>query len=144
MIRAVLIPFAAALAVSATAHAGATRTPFSCPRDAISEAHDTPQLVGRAVLRLVPTDYASLTSMGYRAWTHASVVGVVSTRRRLYAPQPPLRGLAVRLCGSAVADLSWTVFLEFPDCQMPCSEDTALAVRTRHGWQIWYSEFRRP
>jgi len=144
LIRAALIALAAALATSPAAHAGVARTPFSCPRDAISGTRDTPQLVERAVLRLVPTEYALLTSMGQRAWTHASVVGVVSTRRRLYAPQPPLRALAVRLCGARVADMSWAVFLVFPDCQMPCSEDTALAVRTRHGWQIWYSEFRRP
>jgi hypothetical protein len=133
-----------ALAAATGVHANAGKLPFSCPRDAIVENSDSPQVVERAVLRLIPTEYASLESMGSPAWGHAVVVGVVSTRRRFYAPQPPLRGLAVRLCGAAVADLSWTVFLEFPECQTVCSEDVALAARTPHGWRLWYSEFRHP
>jgi hypothetical protein len=82
--------------------------------------------------------------MGSPAWRHATIGGVVSLTRRLHAPQPPLRSLAVRLCGETIADGSWVVFFDFPECQIPCSQDTALVARTRRGWMIWYSEFRRP
>jgi hypothetical protein len=142
--RALVIVVVAALASPTLAYAKDGKLPFSCPRDATSELSDSPQVVERAVLRLIPAEYASLRSMGSPAWQHAVVVGVVSTEKRLYAPQPPLRRLAVRLCGAAVADLSWTVFLKFPECQTVCSEDVALVARTPRGWRFWYTEFRHP
>jgi len=128
----------------AAAGASAGRLPFTCPRDALFAANASPAVVARAALRLVPSAYASLNSQGSRAWPHAEVAGAVAMAKRLYAPQPPLRALALRLCGTNVADASWVIFLRFPECQMPCSEDTAIAARTTHGWVIWYSEFRRP
>src|SRR5205085_5197509 len=101
----------------------------SCPNAAPTLTR-TPAAVARAVLRLVPSEYRRLRSMGRPAWPHAQVVGIVSLGRRLYAPQAPLRTLAVRLCGRKVADASWVVFLQFPWCQLPCSEDTAFVAHT--------------
>jgi hypothetical protein len=143
VIRPVL---AIGLIVAAWAAVGASARalPFACPRGVVYAANASPGIVGRAVLQLVPTAYASLESQGSRAWPHAKVAGAVSLAKRLYAPQPPLRTLAVHLCGANVADASWVVFFDFPECQMPCSEDTAIAARTERGWVIWYSEYRRP
>jgi hypothetical protein len=126
------------------AAASASKLPFSCPRDLVRPISDTPAVVARAALRLVPVEYHALRSQRAPGWPQARVVGVVSTDGRFYAPQPPLRALAVRLCGKSVADASWAIFFQFPECQLPCSEDTALAADTRRGWRIWYSEFRRP
>jgi hypothetical protein len=96
------------------------------------------------VLRLIPSEYHRLSSLSRPAWRHPEILGLVSLLPRLQPPGPPLRELAVRLCGSKVAEASWVVFLYFPECQMPCSEDTAIVTRTRSGWRLWYSKYRRP
>jgi hypothetical protein len=143
ILASVAAAIALASVVVAAVGAPSAAPAVACPRDTAVSVQ-TPATVERAVLRLVPNEYRRLRSMGRPAWPHAQVVGVVSLVRRLYAPQPPLRALAVRLCGAKVADASWVVFLQFPWCQLPCSEDTAFAAHTRTGWRIWYSEFRRP
>jgi hypothetical protein len=112
----------------------------ACPPGVVSRVSDTPAIVQRAVQPLIPKEYARLRSMGQPAWPHARVVGVVSVSMR----SAPLRSTALRLCGEQVADSSWTVFVEFPSCQIPCSEDVALVARTKHGWRFWYDEYRRP
>jgi hypothetical protein len=99
-----------------------------------------------AVRRLVPHEYARLSSMGHPAWRHFEVLGLTFLAPTYVIPHPAprYRSLARRLCGARVADWSWAVQLDFPECQIPCSEDVALLTLTRGGWRIWYSEFRRP
>ena len=96
------------------------------------------------MLRLIPGEYHRLSSMSRPAWHHPEILGLVSLLPRLQPPGPPLRQLAVKLCGSKVAEASWVVFLYFPECQIPCSEDTAIVTRTLNGWRLWYSEYRHP
>ncbi|MGH2935056.1 MAG: hypothetical protein ACRDL2_11165 [Gaiellaceae bacterium] len=141
---AALVVLIAAAAGLMAAEAASSTHPFSCPRNVVNAVYVPPATVARTALKLVPVEYASLSSMGKRAWPYAGVHGVVSLAKRLQPPQPPLRSLVVRLCGLTVADASWAVFFYFGNCQLPCSEDTAIAARTKHGWVIWYSAYRRP
>jgi hypothetical protein len=124
------------------AEAGRSPLAFRCPKPVAASAAARPEAVLTAARRLVPREYARLSSMGRPAWPGFRVMGAVP----LFEPPfvPALRRLAVRLCGSRAANRSWAVFIYFPNCQMPCSVDAALIARTARGWRFWHSAFRHP
>jgi hypothetical protein len=105
------------------------------------------QSVAAAVRAQVPRVYADLTSMGQPAWPHFQVQAMIVMDQIPLAQisGPRIFGLkryvelAARRCGRATALSSVLVFLEFPLCQIPCSEDWAYVARTRRGWRLWTS-----
>ena len=118
--------------------------PFSCPPRTQLLPGPGPQIeaVVRTVRRLVPHEYAQLTSMGRLAWPAFQIDAIAQL-----APTPWTQSLfrrARKLCGRFVAASSWAVFLYFPHCQIPCSEDTAFVMLTKRGWRLWYTEFPEP
>ena len=133
-----------AIAISATARATSARV--TCPRPYGAPAASDAASVIEATKRLVPHEYARLTSMGHVAWRHFQIQALFSLSPTYVVrqPAPVYRRIARRLCGEAVTERSWAVILQFPDCQLPCSEDVAFLARERRGWRIWYSEFHRP
>jgi hypothetical protein len=146
-VRLGLIALAVAgLVLAAGLESAPAKGPFHCPALSIPVADQsqeaTPEEVLRVARRLVPREYAALSSMGDPAWQHFQVRGIVSLEFRQNSSH--LVDLAQRLCGGNVTRASWAVQLFFPNCQLPCAFDDALLVRTRAGWRIWYSEFRRP
>jgi hypothetical protein len=142
IVRAGMLAAFGAVAASPAPAAARSPLPFSCP--VVTETAAKPERVLAAARQLVPHEYARLRSMGRPAWQHFQIQALVQLSRRIYGPQPPLRRLAVRLCGARVADRTWALSLQFPECQIPCSEDVALVAPTLRGWRIWYSAFRRP
>jgi hypothetical protein len=122
-----------------------------CPRHVRPAITFGPALllaVTRAVKAQVPRVYPNLTSMGHPAWPDFQIQAIVvlnqlPTLGPDYAPR--IRGLdryeklAARACGLRAANASVLVFLQFPNCQLPCSLSWAYLTRTRGGWHLWTS-----
>ena len=121
-----------------------------CPR------HVTPAItfgparwivVLRAVRTQVPRVFADLTSMGHPAWQRVQVQALVGLNQLPLGTytRPAVRGLdryerfAIRACGRSTAGASVLVFLQFPNCQLPCSFGWAYVTPTRAGWHLWTS-----
>ncbi len=92
--------------------------------------------------------YAKLSSMGHKAWPRFQIralIGPLSGGPLGADFGPPVRGfkrysaLAARACGRSAADSSVLVFLEFPNCQLPCAYSWAYLTLTRNGWPLWTS-----
>ena len=98
----------------------------------------------RAVKARVPRLYADLTSMGHRAWPGFTIAALISLRatpnyalpHRIGGTQPYF-SIAKRACGFKTAFASVLVFLDFPNCQLPCSRSWVYATSTARGWHVW-------
>jgi hypothetical protein len=107
--------------------------------------------VVKAIKAQVPRVFANLTSMGHPAWRLAQVQALVRLNQLPLGGQegssflPPVQGLtryetlAARACGRTTALASVLVFLQFPECQLPCSFGWAYVTPTRAGWHLWTS-----
>jgi len=103
--------------------------------------------VMRAVKTQVPHVFANLTSMGHPAWQHVQMQAALRLNQLPLGGglTPPVRGLdryeqfAVRACGRTAAQASVLVFLQFPNCQIPCAFGWAYVTPTRPGWHLWTS-----
>ena len=106
--------------------------------------------VVQAIKAQVPRVFANLTSMGEPAWPHVQVQALVRLNQlplggRASGYRPPVGGLtryatiAARGCGRAAALASVLVFLQFPECQLPCAFGWAYVTSTRSGWHLWTS-----
>jgi hypothetical protein len=106
--------------------------------------------VVQAIKAQVPRVFANLTSMGHPAWRLAQVQALVRLNQLPLGGQeggfrPPVGGLgrystlAARACGRTAALASVLVFLQFPECQIPCSFGWAYVTPTRAGWHLWTS-----
>lgn len=53
----------------------------------------------------------------------------------------PYHGIAAHLCGAAVANRSWVVFLFFPKLKWSASlsQGVVFVARTTAGWHVWYT-----
>ena len=139
------------LAASAPARTATPAVVGGCPQQVIPLLTSRPGrmiAVTRAVKAQVPRVYEHLTSMGHRAWPGFEIDAfVVLNRLPLSFGSAPtrIRGLgkheelAARACGTRTARASVLVFLEFPNCQLPCSFGWAYVTRTRRGWHLWTS-----
>jgi hypothetical protein len=103
--------------------------------------------VTRAINAQVPRVYANLSSMGHPAWPGFQIQALVGLNQLPLGgyTRPAVRGLdryesfAVRACGRTAALASVLVFLQFPNCQLPCSFGWAYLTPTRAGWHLWTS-----
>ena len=98
----------------------------------------------RAVHARVPRLYADLTSMGHAAWPGFTISALINLRQPPTDPLPyritgtdPYFSIAKRACGSKAAITSVLVFLEFPNCQIPCGQSWVFATSTASGWHVW-------
>jgi hypothetical protein len=135
------------------AHSPKTRAALNvgggCPRHVKRVADFEPAqaiAVLRAVKAQVPRVYANLTSMGHPAWRRFQVQALVHLDQlSLGGGLSAVRGLrryetvAARACGKTAAIASVLVFLEFPNCQLPCAFGSAYVTPTRSGWHLWTS-----
>ena len=104
--------------------------------------------ITRAIRAQVPRVYANLTSMGHPAWPGFQIQALVGLNQQplggTFRPAR-VRGLSryetvgARACGRQAAHESILVFLDFPNCQLPCSVSWAYLTRTRAGWHLWTS-----
>ena len=106
--------------------------------------------VVKAVRAQVPRVFANLTSMGHPAWRLAQVQALVRLNQLPLGGEgggfrPRVSGLgryatlAARACGRTAELASVLVFLQFPECQLPCSFGWAYVTPTRAGWHLWTS-----
>ena len=104
--------------------------------------------INRALRAEVPRVFANLTSMGHKAWPRFQIRALIGPLNG--APLggdvgPPIRGfkryvaLASRACGRRAAEWSVLVILEFPNCQLSCSNGWAYLTPTQSGWHLWTS-----
>jgi hypothetical protein len=122
-----------------------------CPRHVKPSVEFPParwSAISRALKSQVPRVYANLTSMGDKAWPRFQIralIGPLSGGPLGADVGPPIRGfkrymaLAARACGRRAANDSVLVFLEFPNCQLPCANAWAYLTFTRTGWHLWTS-----
>lgn len=135
---------------SAPARASARAVTGGCPRHVKPAIDYGPArwiAISRALKAEVPRVYANLTSMGHKAWPRFHIrASIVLTTGPVGADfGPPVRGfkryvaLAARACGPRAASSSVLVFLEFPNCQLSCSNSWAYLTPTQSGWHLWTS-----
>jgi hypothetical protein len=129
----------------------AVRVTGGCPRQAKAAIQFGPAqwvAINRAIRAEVPRVFADLTSMGHKAWPGFQIRAVIAPLGG--APLgadagPPIRGfkryvaLASRACGRRAAEWSALVILQFPNCQLPCSNGWAYLTPTQRGWHLWSS-----
>jgi hypothetical protein len=92
---------------------------------------EPPQTIAvmRALKAQVPRVYANFTSMGQPAWPRFQIQALVHLNQLPLGgrSRPAVQGLdryeriAVRACGRTAALASVVVFLQFPNCQLPCA-----------------------
>jgi hypothetical protein len=135
---------------SAPARSDAVDVPGGCPRRIASFVSTRAQLTkdaAAAAAAQVPRVFGRLTSMGHPAWRHSQLDALIFLSRvpLAFGHEPRVRGLeryvkiAGAACGRRTADASALVFLEFPDCQLPCAYQWAYITRLRRGWRLWTS-----
>jgi hypothetical protein len=121
-----------------------------CPQNVTAAISFGPRrwvAISRALQAQVPRVYANLTSMGHIAWPGFQIRALVLLSGGPLGADfgPAIRGfknyvtLAARACGLRAADNSVLVFLQFPNCQLPCSNSWAYLTFTRKGWHLWTS-----
>jgi hypothetical protein len=147
------LTFSGVAAVHGITTSPGLRVTGGCPHEVRSSALFGPTRmvpVVQAIKAQVPRVYANLTSMGRPAWRLAQVQGLVRLNQLPLGGEgggyrPPVRGLgryetlAARACGRKAALASVLVFLQFPECQLPCSFGWAYVTPTRAGWHLWTS-----
>jgi hypothetical protein len=134
---------------SSTSTMRAARQSTGCPA-ALFSRRSSPaviQAISAALVREVPVVYRNKNSQGRVAWRNYQVA-LLAPLFPTWEPEPQLiksYGKAVKQrCGSSVAEASWVALLNFPECQIPCSQSVAFVARTRHGWHIWWHIDRSP
>jgi hypothetical protein len=129
----------------------ALRVTGGCPRHVKPAIEFGPAqwvAINRAIGAEVPRVFADLTSMGHKAWPRFQIRAVIAPLGG--APLgndvgPPIRGfkryvaMASRACGRRAAEWSALVILQFPNCQLPCSNGWAYLTPTHTGWHLWTS-----
>lgn len=125
------------------------RQSTACP-DALPSRRNSPAVVeaiSAALTREVPVVYAKKRSQGSVAWKNYQVA-LVAPLLPSWLPEPKLtknyRRAVERRCGASLAEASWVVLLDFPECTIPCSQSVAFLARRRSGWHIWWHIDRSP
>ena len=147
------LAFSSVAAVHRAKISHGVRVTGGCPREVRPVVNFGPERMTPALHALeaqVPRVFANLTSMGSPAWPHFQVQALVRLSQLPLGGErsgfrPPVRGLsryealAARACGRKAALASVLVFLQFPECQIPCSFGWAYLTPTRAGWHLWTS-----
>lgn len=140
---AVLISFLS-LVSAGPSNSGAQIARSGCPSTTTAPGPYGPESLLRAIRRDVPRTFKLTNEQGPirltpKIYRIVATLSLLPTSPRIGGAATHYHTVALKKCGTKVADNSWAVMLHFPTAQTVFdARGVALFAHTTKGWRIWF------